>query len=184
MIEIIMQERLEKDKLGKDTPEKQKSKIIKADQSLGRRVGFGPLDKRVVESCQKAMERSANTQDFSEIAKEFLNELEQGIINARENTNGGMTIQNMVSPVMQLKGSAKIFGYELVGNLANVMLSFLETIKELDNTAIEIVDAHHKTLSAIILKKMSGDGGVHGEKLETELIGACKRYQSKKNPNL
>ncbi|MCB1531787.1 MAG: hypothetical protein KDJ35_02845, partial [Alphaproteobacteria bacterium] len=63
---------------------------------------------------------------------------------------------------------------------ANVMLSFLEAVKELDEDVVRIVEAHHKTLSAIVIKKMQGDGGQAGKLMEDELRAACKRYFSKK----
>ena len=78
------------------------------------------------------------------------------------------------------KANAAIFHYTLIGSMANVMLSFLEAIKEFDKDAIEMVAAHHTTLKAIVLKKMSGDGGAVGEQMVQELKDACARYYAKK----
>lgn len=61
--------------------------------------------------------------------------------------------QALTSPVMELKANAAIFHYSLIGNLANIMLSFLESIEELDKDAVSIVGAHHTTLHAIVMKK-------------------------------
>jgi len=84
---------------------------------------------------------------------------------------------------MTIKANAAMFNYDLITNLANVMLSFLESIKKLDKDVIEIVDAHHKTLTMIVLKKMKGDIGEPGKQLENELKGVCKRYFSRKAKN-
>lgn len=83
----------------------------------------------------------------------------------------------MAGCVMQLKANAAVFHYRLVGNLAQVMLGFLESLTHIDDNALEIVDAHHKTLNAIIAKQMKGDGGQHGQELQQELIRACERYK-------
>ena len=108
---------------------------------------------------------------------EYLNQLETAIEDAK-NSDQSMkeTLQSLTGPVMQLKANASTFKYDLIGNLANIMLSFLEAIQEMDDDAISIVAAHHQTLKAIVLKKMTGDGGPVGKQMEDELKGACKRY--------
>jgi hypothetical protein len=81
---------------------------------------------------------------------------------------------------MELKANATIFHYSLIGNLASIMLSFLESITKLDEDAISIVQAHHSTLQAIVQNKMKGDGGKNGKTFEKELKQVCARYYSKK----
>lgn len=155
-----------------------KAKIIKADYSLLAKVGSGPLDEKLVQRCQKVMD--SNTVDFTPLANEFLEKLKAAINDTKSGKlSKDKAIEAMSGPVMQLKGNAATFRYELIGNLANVMLSFLESITVLDDDVLAIVDAHHKTLSAIVLKKMSGTGGSSGKLLEDELKGACKRYFSR-----
>jgi hypothetical protein len=159
--------------------ETKKPRVIKANYMLQAKVGSGPLDAKKVEACERVMQE--NTVDFAPMAKVYLDALADAIDKAQ---SGELALKEavaaMTSPVMELKANAAIFRYNLVGNLANVMLSFLEAIKELDKTVIEIVTAHHKTLSAIIIKKMQGDGGLYGKQMEQELKDACKRYFSKK----
>ena len=159
--------------------ETKKPKVIKANYTLQAKVGSGPLDAKKVEECQKVMDN--NTVDFAPMATEILDRLNKAIENAREgNIELEQAVQDMTQPVMELKANAAIFRYDLIGNLANVMLSFLESVKTMDKTAIEIVNAHHKTLTAIIMKKMQGDGGKYGKQLEQELKDACLRYFQKK----
>jgi hypothetical protein len=162
-----------------DMVESKKARVIKADYSLQARVGSGPLDEAVVEKCQKVMDN--NTVDFAPLAMEYLEKLADAIKKARTgNLSKDAAVDAMTAPVMQLKANAAVFRYTLIGNLANVMLSFLESVNEVDKTVLEIVDAHHKTLNAIVVKKIQGTGGNHGTLLEEELKGACKRYFSKK----
>lgn len=163
-----------------DMEEKKQPRVIKANYVLQAKIGSGPLDSKTVEKCQKVIDN--NDVDFAPLAIQFLDTLKKAIEEARQgNVNLEESIQTMTQPVMELKANAKIFKYDLIGNLANVMLSFLEAIKTMDKNVIEIVDAHHKTLTAIVTNKMKGNGGVNGKQLEQELKDACKRYfQSKR----
>ncbi len=155
-------------------------KVHKADKALQAKVGTGPLDEKAVERSQKVMDN--NDVDFAPLAMEYLQQLETAIDEAAKNsTPMEQSIQSMTTPVMQLKANASTFKYNLIGNMANIMLSFLEGIKEMDPDAISIVQAHHQTLKAIVLKKMTGDGGPVGKQMEDELKNACKRYFAKRN---
>lgn len=160
--------------------EPKKPKITKADLSLQKKIGTGQIDERVVKKCQEVMDR--NEVDFGPLALELLSKLDVAVKEAKK---GGkpkaQAVQDIVTPVMQLKANAATFKYDLISNLANVMLSFLEAITDLDKTVIEIVEAHQKTLSVIVMKKMAGTGGAPGKQLEDELKGACKRYFTKKS---
>ncbi len=72
----------------------------------------------------------------------------------------------------------------MVGNLANIMLSFLESIDTLDEDALSIVSGHHDSLKLILSSKMTGDGGKDGPVMVTELKDACARYYKKKKKAL
>ncbi len=158
---------------------KKNVKVIKADKALQTRIGTGPLDEKAVERSQKVIDD--NDVDFAPLALEYLGKLEEAIAHAQSGKLDMRTaVQEMTAPVMHLKANASTFKYNLIGNLANVMLRFMESIKELDADVIAIVSAHHQTLKAIILKKMSGNGGDVGRIMEEELKGACARYFSKK----
>lgn len=159
--------------------EKKKAKVIKANYVLQARIGAGPLDAKRIDACQKIIDE--NDIDFAPLASAYLDQLENAIARARSGEISlKSAVQGMTRPVMELKANAATFKYDLVTNLANVMLSFLEAVKSLDKTVLDIVSAHHRTLSIIILKKMKGDGGQHGKLLEQELKDACVRYFQKK----
>lgn len=157
-----------------------KPRVIKANKSLQTKVGTGKIDDSVVEKCQAVMD--SNDVDFTPLAMEYLTVLTDAIQKAKKSDiDTEQAVANLTAPVMQLKANAATFKYNLIGNLANVMLSFLEGISELDEDAIAIVEAHHKTLTAIVVKKMKGSGGMFGQQMEDELKGACKRYFAKRS---
>ena len=155
--------------------ENEKARTIKANRMLQAKVGMGPIDEKLVEKSQKLIEN--NKVDFAPMAKEYLDALEATIKEAREGKKDDQTLlQESIEPVMQLKANAAMFDYVLVGNLANIMMNFLETVEAVDKDVIDIADAHWKTLTLIIGNEMKGDGGQFGKELTGELKDACKRY--------
>ena len=150
-------------------------KIIKADYTLQSKVGSGPLDERIVERCQDVMDN--NNVDFAPMAEKLLDKLKE---NTEKLKSGSSSLeegtQDLRATIMELKANAGTFKYELIGNLANIMLTFLEALRVADDNAIEIVNAHEKTLRMIVVRRMKGDGGQGGLALQKELKAACKRY--------
>ena len=157
-------------------------KVYKASHELQLKAGTGEVDPNKIQKAESAIQN--NTENFTEVGGEFLERLAAGVARAR-NSDLPMKekIAGMTQPVMELKANARMFKYELVTELANVMLGFLENIRDLDKDAIEIVAAHHTTLNAIISKEMKGDGGSSGPMLRMELEDACQRYFKKRRPS-
>ncbi|MCB1680389.1 MAG: hypothetical protein H6858_05655 [Rhodospirillales bacterium] len=153
-----------------------KVRIIRANYLLRSKIGTGNISPETIQECQKVIEE--NEIDFSPLAREFLDDLAETIRKTRSREiSESEAVARMAECVMQLKANAAIFHYKLVGNLAQVMLGFLESLNHIDANAVEIVEAHHKTLSAIVEKQMRGDGGKYGRQLEEELTHACERYE-------
>lgn len=158
-----------------------KAKTYKAKVALKQKIGSGPLDKRLIQRAQKAIEE--NNVDFTPLGLQFLKELEEALdlVSTKiDPDNIAAQKQALTESVMELKANAAIFHYPLIGNLANIMLSFLESIESLDKDAVSIVQAHHDTLKSIITQKMKGDGGQHGQVFMAELKDACARYYKKR----
>lgn len=156
-------------------------KIHKANLLLQQKIGKGPLDKKLIKKAQQAIEE--NDVDFTPLGLKFLKQLEEALNHVEENLDlDKITEQQKIltDPVMELKANAGIFHYPLVGNLANIMLSFLESINTLDSDALAIVRAHHDTLQAIIVQKMRGNDEQQGDVFLIELKEACARYYRKR----
>lgn len=160
--------------------EDRETKVIKASYLLQNKVGAGPLDEKKLAEARQIIEK--NNIDFVPLGMQFLDELEVILNKARaEKMSPAELREQLTQPVMQLKGNAAMFKYDLIGLLANIMLSFLESLETVDDDALEIVTAHHSTLKAIITKKLTGDGGTHGQAFQNELVQACQRYFKKRN---
>lgn len=157
-----------------------KAKVIKADNKLKQKAGYGEISEKQIQVAETVIQE--NVVDFKEIALQSLAELQKAILAAKKSHNMDHLVHDLTNPVMELKANGPMFKYELVGNLASVMLSFLEHIESPDSDALEIIEAHEKTLSAIVGKGMKGHGGTLGQQLVKELEDACARYY-RKNPD-
>lgn len=158
--------------------EDKEPRIVKANHLLQAKVGIGTIDEKKIRKSQKVMD--SMTVDFEPMAQQYLAELAAAIESARTQDEQPLKkIQAMTEPVMQVKANAAMFGYVLVGVLANVMLNFLETLETVDEDVISIVDAHQKTLKLLVTNEMRGDGGEYGQQLQAELKDACRRYFAK-----
>ena len=158
-----------------------KHNIYKPSLMLQQKIGKGKPDKELVDKAQKALDD--NKVDFTPLGLQFLSELEEVLNDLDKNLDTKefeSQKKQLTEPVMELKANAKMFHYSLVGELANIMLSFLESTTELDPDALAIVRGHHDSLKVILTKKMKGDGGKNGKVMIAELTDACSRYHKKK----
>lgn len=159
--------------------ENKKARIIKANTMLQAKVGMGTIDDEKIQAMQKVMNETKI--DFGPMAFKLLDELNTALARARAGDGEPKALlAAMTEPVMQIKANAAMFDYHLVGSLANIILNFLEHIESIDKMVLDIVDAHHKTLTLMVKGKKTGAGGEFGDQLKTELQEACKRYFARK----
>ena len=157
------------------------ARIIKASNKLQMKAGTGEIDTIKIARAELILQN--NSENFSQMGLQFLSRLEAGIERARNlDRLSQEKIEGLVRPVMELKANAKMFKFDLVTELANIMLGFLENLKTVDYDAIEIVSAHHRTLHAIFFDGMRGPGGERGRHLCRELEEACQRHFKRNRP--
>lgn len=182
MIAIITVLKKEKGNLVKQATDKMTDedvKIYKASKELQMKAGTGQVDAETISKAEKAIEETSI--DFAPMAKRHLDDLQQALDKTKKGELDKDTLHEMVTrPVMSLKSEGAMFSYNLVGDLANIMLSFLESVNEVDKTVLQILQAHHTTLNAVVNNKMKGDGGPTGNSLKTELRQAIQRYHQQK----
>lgn len=161
---------------------KKQAKFIKVGNKLREKVGYGEISEHVIQQAELIIKN--NNADFKTIAQPLLKKLKDAITASKASSDKAdqRVTQSIIRPVMELKASGGTFKYELVGHLASIMLSFLEHITHIDDDAMDIINAHHDTLSLIIERGIKGDGGQVGGQLIAELESACNRYY-KKNPS-
>lgn len=159
---------------------KRKAEFIKPPNSLKAKVGSGGISDDILEKAQKLLE--SNTVDFMPLAEIYLDSLMKGIELAKNSgpeVDSEYVISCMLYPAMQLKANGGMFHFPLVTQMGDKLIQFLEVIEEADIEATEIVLAFHTTMRAVVLGKIKGDGGVHGQDLVGALSDACMRYFDK-----
>ena len=157
-----------------------KAKFIKVENKIQKKAGYGEIPEVSVTRSEGLLFN--NNVDFKDVATPILSNLRDTILLAREHPEKiDVLRQDLIKPIMELKANGAMFKYDLIGALASIMLSFLEHIIQLNNDALEIIEAHEKTLSLIVVKGIKGDGGLLGRQVTEELESACTRYY-RKNP--
>lgn len=154
-----------------------KAEFIKPPNTLKAKVGSGGLSEQILAKAQALLEN--NAVDFLPLAEMYLNSMMKGIEHATNSSNGADTenlIAGMLYPAMQLKANGGMFHYILVTQIADCLVRFLEVIEEPDIDAVEIVLAFHTTIRAVVVGRITGTGGRHGEELMAALNEACTRY--------
>ena len=151
--------------------------IMKASRLLQAQLGTGSIDVTKIEKGQKIIE--SNKVDFIPLAQKILDEMDAALAKARvyqPEARPMPLLEQIGACVMQLKGNGAMFGYSLISDLAGIVLNFIESIKKLDDDALDICEAHHMTIKHLIGSRIKGDGGELGVKLREELNDAFRRY--------
>lgn len=165
---------------GKENRIAKTTNIISDKKLLEEKIGRGEVSLLAVERAEQVIQ--TNTIDFDPIAREFLDQLEKTIQSIQSsNQYSMMSLESLIYPIMQIKANARIFKYDLIGDLASIMLNFLNQVNAMDEFVLQIIIAHQRTINHIINKKQKGKQGKTGQTLQEELEGACKRYLKIKN---
>lgn len=158
-----------------------KVRFMTPPNTLKQKVGSGGLDPLVIARSQDIIDSFEI--DFMPYAQRYLEQLEAHTTKAIESNDNSPELKGKISvPVMELKANGGMFHYELLSDVANIALRFLDAIDELNKDALEVIKAHETTIKIIIKNDLKGDGGKEGDALINELDKACRRYFSKHPP--
>lgn len=156
---------------------RRRAEFMRPPNTLKAKVGSGGISDAILDKAQALLEN--NVVDFMPLAEMYLQTLSKAIIAAQHQSdkhNGETMIMGMIYPAIQLKANGGMFHYPLVTIMADRLIQFLEVIVEPDLDALEIVLAFHTTLRAVIMGRITGTGGRHGQELLGALNDACMRY--------
>ncbi|MAH04914.1 MAG: hypothetical protein VX740_00545 [Pseudomonadota bacterium] len=166
-----------------------RAEFIKPPNILKSKVGSGGLSQSILSKAQDLLEN--NTVDFRPLGEMYLNQLQEGIDlsaidldSPEEDRHGEKNIRQMLYPSMQLKANGGMFHYDLVTIIGDKLVQFLEVIERPDLEALEIVQAFHTTIRAVLLGQIQGSGGRYGNELVQALDDACYRYFIKYPDNI
>ena len=151
------------------------AEIVIPPNRLKSKVGSGGLDDAVLSKAQELLEN--NTIDFKPIALMLVDVLHEAIADAKSGAlKGEEAIQAMLYPAMQLKAQGAMFHYPLISQIGEILVSFLETIPDVDKDVMDIIVHHKFAVNAVIGSQIKGDGGKLGRELRDALLEACMRY--------
>lgn len=152
------------------------ARFINPPNILKQKVGTGGIDESLLDKSQNHIETA--DLDFTPFAQQFLADF-SSLIKKAKATSDGALINKMVAPIMQIKANGGMFRYQLLSDVADICLQFLEEIKTLDKDSLDVIEAHERTLQIILKHKLKGSGGAEGYALVKELDKACRRYFKK-----
>lgn len=156
-------------------PESDKVRFHRPPNLFKQKVGEGGIPPERLLKAQTFIE--GTKVDFQPYAAEYLRAIENaiaayesGVLTARE------TIDRMTLPVMQLKANGGMFRYELLSDIADTLLYFMEKIERLNADSLSVIRVHVSALHSITKNGLGGSGGREGRALLDELERACDRY--------
>lgn len=157
-------------------PSSKKARFINPPNKIKQKAGSGGISNNVIERAQYHIETVEI--DYEPEAQRHLKEIAD-IIAKLKAAEGLRPVDPLVNPVMQLKASGGMFRYQLVSDVADIALNFIESLRAMNDAALDVVQAHLHTIHIIMNHKLKGDGGKEGFALIKELENACLRYYSK-----
>ncbi len=156
---------------------RRKAEIVRPPNTLKAKVGSGGISDAILDKAQALLEN--NVVDFQPLAEMYLQTLMKAIESAQAQSDkeqGEEQIASMLYPAVQLKANGGMFHYPLITVMADRLIQYLEVIVEPDLDALEIVLAFHTTIRAVVMGRVTGNGGRHGQELLNALNDACMRY--------
>lgn len=157
---------------------KKKAKFHNPQNALRSKAGYGGLAPQTMERAETYIKN--NDVDFTGLAQTILERLDRSVEAVKRDQHYTKdAVNRIVGPIMEMKANGAMFKYELLTDVADILLNFLENSQNLDPDILEIVDVHRRTLQVIIVKQLKGDGGKQGDILIRELEEACARYHRK-----
>lgn len=157
--------------------QKKKAKFTKPPNIFKKKVGSGGINEVLLVKSQEAIDKSAF--DFTPYARQFLEQIAAAVKAAKSKDDVKDAKEKLIAPIMQLKANGGMFRYQLLSDIANIALQFLESVEEINGDTFDVIKAHENTLKIIITNKLLGRGGREGTALITELENACQRYFTK-----
>jgi len=156
-----------------------KPRKIKAEKTLRIKIGANAeISAKQIEKAQEIIDRA--TVDFTPFANEMIGDIENRTAYIQSLTYGREEeYEALLIPFIQLKGQAAMFGNRFVSELSQVVLSFLEKYRRLDDTSLEIVGAYCKSVRLSYEKEITTLELNNARVLYSEVQYAIKRYEDR-----
>ncbi len=157
------------------------AEIIDVPNPLKGKVSYGPdgVDASMLEKAEALI---ANLQgDFVVWVQEDLKKLQQ-----HYNTAAALPVEERAHAMKEvfgvahdMKGQGGSFGFPLVTSIANNLCRFMETRTSFGQAETEAILLHISALKLVVAERLSGDGGIKGEKLLKGLELVLQKFATK-----
>lgn len=155
--------------------------IIQVPNKLKERAGDGgELPTLALKEAQMFM--ANNDIDFKPMATSHLKEIDTHFVvlkEAKTKAEKEFAMAKIIENIMQIKAHGGMFHYQIMSDIANIVLQLLEVTTDYNAALYQIIEAHNNSIRIIIKRNISGDGGMQGKEITDELNKAIKRYQTK-----
>ena len=157
------------------------AEIIEVPNPLKGKVSYGPdgVDAAMLEKAEAMI---ANLQgDFVVWVQEDLKKLQMHFdkASAQPPEDRAHAMQEVFGVLHDMKGQGGSFGFPLVTHIANTLCRFMETRTGFGPTEMSAVGLHINALRLVVAERLSGDGGMKGEKLIKGLELVLQKFAAK-----
>ena len=153
---------------------------IKIPNKLRSKVGSGGLDQKILERAQSVIDN--NSHDFVPDAQRHMTAIREGIRliqTQRHKFDTDALIATIAEPAMQLKANGATFKYPMVTDISALLIRFLETLSDLDEDALDVINGFSAALNAVVVGQIQKTNS-ESEQLYNALEQVCQRYFEKK----
>ena len=157
----------------------EKTKLIKPQNTLKKKVGHGGFRSSDLIKAQAAIEN--NKIDFKPIARDLLKELSEilsSIDSGQVKPSDSLGV--IMYPLMQLRAQGSLFHYPSITHISDIVVDFLDSVAVIDSDILEILTAYQKAANAVLSFEIKDASSKVGQDLCDELKAVCQRYKEAK----
>ena len=154
------------------------TRIVRPKNTLKEKVGTGGFKKENLEKAQKAIEE--NVIDFIPIANRYLAELSAVLSKEKDAVSSEGLYSAILDPLMQLRAQGAMFGYPSITFLTDIIVNLLDSLKNVDSTVVEIVQAYEKSAKMMLSTQIKDQDHKLCQAFAQEIKAVCKKYTERK----
>ena len=152
------------------------SKLVMPKNALKEKVGNGGFRNEDLAKAQNAIDN--NEVDFKPIAEKYLGQIRDGLREFKENNNTDL-YSILLDQLMQLRAQGSLFNYPSITAISDTVVDLLDSIKKVDGTIIEIVQAYEQSTKILLAHNIKSQQNGTCMALVTELKKVCQKYKDR-----
>jgi len=162
--------------------DKKNDHIINVPNPLKEKAGEDNGKSPMIAIKEAQLFMTNNDIDFKPMARRHLKEIEtyfEKLKETKDDDEKNEFLNKIIENIMQIKAHGGMFHYQIMSDIANVVLHFLDNDIDFNQDLYQIIEAHNNSIRIIIKRDIKGDGGIPGKAIIDELTMVTKRYHKK-----